>query len=257
MASLAPFQIDSVLGAALSTFGRCFPAYVVAMIVGGLPVLIVQLAVSEHPNIRPDDAPIIFAIIGVGCLTSTLAACMVQASTLADLGGGKVGLWPALIRALLRFLPIMLALFLFGLAVGLGLLLAIVPGVTMGPLYGLVIGLTVLLFVLVPCIILGLMICLISPVMLAERIGPFRSYGRSAELTKGYRLRLFGLFVVVAVVMVILLFTLGLIMAFTLNPMAMAVTNYVAQSICSAFLSVLIVICYRSLKATAQFRNTA
>ncbi len=226
MASLVPFQIDNVLGAALSTFGRCFPAYVSATIVGGLPVLIVQLALTDHPRPNPDDMPILFMILGAGSLTSLLAALMVQAATLADLGGGKVGLWPALIKSLVRFLPILLAQFLLGLMLGFGFILLIVPG-------------TILL----------LMFCLSAPVMLAERIGPFASYGRSAALTKGNRLRLFGVFLVVVVVMFIVVLIVSLALAFTLDPLPAAVVDYVWQSICSAFLSVLIVICYRSLKA--------
>jgi len=102
---------------------------------------------------------------------------------------------------------------------------------------------------IVPGTILLLMFCLSAPVMLAERIGPFASYGRSAALTKGSRLRLFGLFLLVAIVMVIMVLIVSLALAVALDPMPAAVAGYVWQSICSAFLSVLIVICYRSLKA--------
>ena len=69
------------------------------------------------------------------------------------------------------FLPLFAVNIMYFVAVGLGLILLIVPGV-----------------------MLALAWCMAGPALFAEQTGITQSFGRSAQLTRGNRWRLFGLF---------------------------------------------------------------
>ena len=73
-------------------------------------------------------------------------------------------------RAFRRLLPVIGTLIVAGISIVVGLILLIVPG-----------------------IVFSMMFYVAIPVCVIERFGPFRSLGRSRELTKGYRWRIFGL----------------------------------------------------------------
>lgn len=73
------------------------------------------------------------------------------------------------------FLPLFAVNLLYVLAVGFGLILLIVPGV-----------------------MLGLAWCIAGPALIDRRTGITQSFGESAQLTRGNRWRLFGLFLLFA-----------------------------------------------------------
>jgi hypothetical protein len=107
----------------------------------------------------------LFGLVQMGALTAGaiqyLAGRSASAGEMLSAGLGRAG-------------PIFLAGLLGVLAADLGFFLLIVPG-----------------------IVVGLMFSLTVPVVMAERLGPVRSLGRSRALTKGHRWRLLGLFLVV------------------------------------------------------------
>jgi hypothetical protein len=224
MASLAPFRIGTVLADSLATFRRCFAAYVPVTLVTGIPLLLNQIPIAEGRRPTPADQPIIYTLICLGAVLSFLASAIIQAAVLADLGGGKVGLGPAIGAALRRILPMLAMLILYGLMITFGLILLVIPGIFIWLIYSLALA-----------------------ALLAEPVGVFGAFARSAALTKGNRWRLLGLLllVIVSVVVILLAITIGVTLIAT--PVIAAVIGYVWSSIYSAFFSVLLAISYRAL----------
>lgn len=79
-----------------------------------------------------------------------------------------------------RFFPLLGVMILFTLGMTLGLILLVIPG-----------------------IILMVMWYFAVPACVVESTGPIRSLGRSRELTKGYRWKIFALVIIVAIVNII------------------------------------------------------
>jgi hypothetical protein len=57
-----------------------------------------------------------------------------------------------------------------------------------------------------------------TPVCVVERVGPFRSLGRSRQLTKGHRWRILGLVLLIAIPGLIVGAIVGVVTLFTLGP---------------------------------------
>jgi hypothetical protein len=118
---------------------------------------------------------------------------------------------------------------LFTLGATLGFLLLIVPGVI----------LMVMWYVAVPACVL-------------EKTGPVRSLGRSRELTKGYRWKVFGLILLVYVLS-ILGNAFGALLANTAAGMwGAAIAQLIWQGIAAGFGSVLIAVVYYYLRVAKE-----
>jgi hypothetical protein len=90
-----------------------------------------------------------------------------------------------------------------------------------------IIGLAIIIFValmfafvllIVPGLMLAMMWSVATPVCVVEQLGPFRSMGRSRELTKGHRWRIFGLFLSIVIPALIVGAIVGGVTLYTLGP---------------------------------------
>ncbi|MBS0362126.1 MAG: hypothetical protein JSR98_12165 [Proteobacteria bacterium] len=123
----------------------------------------------------------------VGLLTLILQATIIHA-TASDLNGRPVSVADSLRTGLYAFIPLLGIGILMGLAVGLGFLLLIVPGV-----------------------MLALAWCVAVPTYVVERPNLMDVFGRSAELTRGNRWRILGLFCIYVVAFIIVEVVFGII----------------------------------------------
>jgi hypothetical protein len=112
---------------------------------------------------------------------SPLATAIIVHAAFQHMRGGEFSLTASVATGLRRLLPLIALSILWGLGVWLGFVLLIVPG-----------------------LILLVMWCVIVPCCVVERTGPIRSFGRSRELTKGVRWKLFGLFLLVFLIAMVL-----------------------------------------------------
>jgi len=136
----------------------------------------------------------------VGSILSiiSLAALIFGSSQLMLGEQAQLGGWMRF--GLSRFWPIIGVSFLVMLGAGVGFVLLIVPG-----------------------IILALMWSAAFPICVIEKLGPIKSLGRSAFLTKGHRWSLLGLFILfVVVAWVVYAVLLGVLFAIR-SPIAMAI----------------------------------
>ncbi len=124
------------------------------------------------------QAAIGFAISFI--LGSLLEAAITQ-GTIVSLNGGKASFGECLSTALGNILPLLAIVLIATVAMLLGFAVLVVPGV-----------------------ILMLMLCVVVQVRVTEHKGILDSLSRSAELTKGYKGQIFGLFVIFFVVSIVI-----------------------------------------------------
>jgi hypothetical protein len=123
--------------------------------------------------------------VGVGGLAALITSAILQGTliyaTVQDLSGGKASIGDSLAVGLRNFLPLIGLTILLAIAVIFGFILIIVPGIMMLCAW-----------------------CVALPSLIADRTGIMGAFGRSAELTRGNRWRIFALFVLLWVVAVVL-----------------------------------------------------
>jgi hypothetical protein len=167
--------------------------------------------------------------------------------SLAD--GLKVGLG--------RFLPLVGMIVVFGLAVS-ALFLVLVVVISLVPVLAYASPL-----IAIPVMMLLLMWSMGTPVCVVERLGPFRSLGRSRDLTKGHRWRILGLLLVtlIAAMVVAALVgaAVGIVGAFSsvsFVDAAARVTALVWNAIWTAYFAVVVVVTYHDLRVAKEGVDT-
>lgn len=157
-----------------------------ALVVGAVPGLIMTYLLVQSGLGAPSALQSGFSfgrIMGAsffsGIISMVIAAFVQGAMTRATVAaneGQRASLVESFSTALRVLLPLIGLSLLMGIALMFGFVLLIVPGV-----------------------ILLLMWAVAVPVLVVERTGVIAAFGRSAELTKGVRLKILGLFLVLAV----------------------------------------------------------
>lgn len=123
--------------------------------------------------------------LALGVVVAILLSCFLQATllsaALAQMSGRKAELSESLSAGLNFFLPLLAVDILYGLAVAAGLVLLIVPGVMIAVAWSAA-----------------------APTLIAEHPGITSVFGRSAQLTRGNRWRIFALFLIYGIASAVL-----------------------------------------------------
>jgi hypothetical protein len=121
---------------------------------------------------------------------------------------------------------------------------------------------------IVPGLMLFAMWFVATPACVVERLGPFRSMGRSRELTKGHRWKVFGLQLVILIPAIVIGAIVGgiivsvsgpgglLSMATALSSTLGRVVNLIWSAIWTAFYAILIVVTYHDLRVAKEGVDT-
>ena len=224
----AQFGVGSVLSRSFSTLFRNPLVFIGLTLIATLPPHLVQLAVpagSPEALALPAVVAAVLSMIFVFVVQGAIAYAVYQ-----ELRGKKAGFGSALSRGLSRVGWLILAAFLVTLGIGIGLVLLVIPGLILMCLWSVTIQ---------ACVV--------------EKLGPLASMGRSAQLTKGYRLPIFGLLLIVGVASAVfngLASYLGLI--FFGNPLVFALIGGILAALPSAFNNVMAAIIYSDLRAVKE-----
>ncbi len=131
-------------------------------------------------------------------------------------------------RALRRLLPVFGVVIIAGILMAIGFVLLVVPG-----------------------IILWAMFYVAVPVCVVERLGPTRSLGRSRDLTKGYRWRIFGLGLLVGLLSAISLALEG-ILKVAFGGIAEIAGDGLLQVILMAFQLIVYAVAYHDMRVAKE-----
>lgn len=188
-------------------------------------------ALSQLPELFIRVGPRDFAMLGVSLLLTLILAAFSQAvvvyAAFQDLMGQKVNAMESIQRGMSRFLPVIALSILIGLLVGFGFLFCIIPGL---------IAFSALQVAL--------------PVCVVERVNPFKSMSRSADLTSGHWWPILG---VLAVLMVInIAVSAGLGAAVPRGTLAARLVLWVWGTLATSYSSVFAGILYHDLRAVKE-----
>ena len=221
------FRIGKVISKSLQVYSENIVIYSLIAAAVAVPSLVIGVT-------QVAGAPESQAIIGITSFIvimflSPLAVAINLHAAFQSMRGRPVSLSESVAGGLSRFLPLLGVMILFTLGATLGFLLLIVPGVI----------LMIMWYVAVPACVL-------------ERTGPVRSLGRSRELTKGYRWKLLGLILLVAVLSMIGN-VLGVLLANTAAGIwGAAIAQLIWQGIAAGFGSVMIAVVYYYLRVAKE-----
>lgn len=180
------FDLGRVLSTGFAALAKnAVPFFAVSLVLAGLPGFATEYWLQGARFDNPDLdfvlswqfwGPIIGGIL-VGFVASAVLQAALIAATVRHLSGRPVDIGQSVSAALSRIVPIILLSLLLGLVITFGLLLLIVPG-----------------------IIFYMMYIVSVPAMMAEGRGVTDSMSRSAALTKGSRLMIFLLAIILLLV---------------------------------------------------------
>lgn len=170
-------SIGEVIGDVFRIIGRNAPTFIgLAAILTAIPSALVgyfsaQLTAPDATPGLAQSLPVLWAVpfLLVGSLV--LQAALMHGAV-ADMTGRKASLGACLATGLRKFLPLLGLSLVMGLALMFGFILLIVPGIMMACAWAVA-----------------------APTLIAEG-GILSALGRSAELTRGNRWRILGLFLV-------------------------------------------------------------
>lgn len=176
------------------------PLFAISLVLSGVPGAALQYVQAQ--NLETEGVWwSTFAMIFGGVVFNALAAGGITYATLEDRNGRRAGLGSTL-------------------AVGFRMFPAVV-GASLAVTIGMMFGMALLV---VPGLIMACAWFVVVPVLLSERVSIFGSLDRSRDLTRGNRLRLFGLMLVYYVALAALLVPLELVSpAASGEPLSLAV----------------------------------
>ncbi len=192
-ASSGVLDIGRVIQELFAVLGRNFVAFgLLALILTGIPAAVIY-AIQGSVLVSGDPTQVLGPRFGWSVLlglVSGLFGVILQATiiygTVSDLNNRPVSVAESLTAGLRAFLPVIGLAILLGLGVALASMLLLVPG-----------------------IMLAIAWCVAIPAYVVEQTGVMAAFGRSAELTRGSRWRIFGLFVIYFIAVIVIELVLG------------------------------------------------
>jgi hypothetical protein len=227
------FRVGRVLNRTTSVLSRNFLPFFIVTAVAQLPTILLSELSAVTPS-GSDQAAVQSAILlGLGLLLTMVLSVLSQAVVLygafQDMRDRPVRLVESLQVGLRRFFPI----------IGLGIAMSLIGGIAS------------ILF-LIPGLILFTMWFVATPVCVVEKLGPFGSMGRSSRLTKGHRWKIFGLFLLLIIISVVVSQSLAVILA-AMGGVALALFGTVVWGgVWGAFYAISVVVTYHDLRAAKE-----
>lgn len=161
------------------------PTIGLAFLFGAVPGLLITLMIRQvqtpelilDPDFRMGFLALTFLSVVLGLIISALTQAALTRATVAESEGRKASMGESIAAGVRVLLPLIILSILLAVGVMIGFVFLIVPGV-----------------------ILYCMWAVAVPALVEERRGVFGSFGRSRELTRGARWKVFGILLVVLVV---------------------------------------------------------
>jgi MFS family permease len=225
------FRIGDVFSKSATLLSRNFLIFFLVAVVAGLPRLLWTGVEGQSPNDFPWGRFSIGLILFL--VLNTLAQAVILYGAFQAMRGRPVNLGECLRVGLGRFFPIIGLVICAYLAIWVGLLLFIVPGM-----------------------ILGIMWYVGTPVCVVEQKGPLASLGRSSELTKGHRWKIFGMVVLLIVVAAIVGGIIGALLGLTGSPVLVSLGTLAWTGAWGAFYAIFGVVTYHDLRVAKEGVDT-
>ncbi len=220
-------RVGQVLSRAFALLSGDLAKFFVLALVIWSPYLLFTLGVTDASS--PGTSVGSLGILALSVPLNILSQATILYGAIQKMRGQEFSIGTSLVQGLARFFPILGMLICLAIGIGIGCLLLVVPGIM----------LLVAWYVALPA-------CVI------ERMGPFQSLTRSAELTKGNRWRIFGLMVVMYAASDVVQIVVQLVL-FSIGGTAVSVIGVFAwMSFFQAFNSIVIAVVYHDLRVARE-----
>ncbi len=233
------FRIGDVFERAFSIFSRNFVLFVALSAIATLPYVFIfwtqpQLMTPTPgaPPQTPQVGPILIPIF-VGAALQLLSYAVIMNGAFQDMRGRKPQIGESLRSGFGRILPILGIAICYEIGITVGLILLIVPGLIWAVAWSLAV-----------------------PVCVLEKLGPIKSLGRSARLTKGHRWKLFGLGLLFFIGSAIVGGILAVVGSAVGGLIGSVLVRYVWQAVYVAFGSILAAVIYHDLRVAKDGVDT-
>jgi hypothetical protein len=225
------FRVGHVFSRTMTLLSQNFLIFFVVALVAGLPRLLWVGADIQNAGSFPWGR---FSVgISLVLVLNTLAQAVIVYGAFQAMRARPVNLGECLSVGLGRFFPIIGLVICAYLAIWLGLILLIVPG-----------------------IILGIMWYVATPVCVVEQKGPLASLGRSSEITKGHRWKIFGMVLLLFIVAAIVGGIIGAVLGLTRSVVLVALGNLLWSGVWGAFYAIFGVVAYHDLRVAKEGVDT-
>jgi len=227
------FRVGRVLNRTTAVLSRNFLTFFVVTAVAHLPSLLLtrnSFAIEDASG-EAIVQSLVLLLVGVVLMIvlSTLSQAVVLYGAFQDMRGRRVNLTESLQIGLRRFFPI----------IGLALLVSIL-------------GMLSAILLIFPALMLFTRWFVGTPACVVEQLGPLRSMGRSAELTKGHRWKVFGLLAALTVLGLIGSGVVTSSFAAIGGQVLAAIGELVWNGIWGAFYAIAVVVTYHDLRVAKE-----
>jgi hypothetical protein len=227
------FRVGQVINRTGSVLSRNFLPFVGVTTIAQLPtVLLSHLATAGGTASNSGAAQtLLLTVLGLFLIVvlTVLSQAIVLYGSFQDMRGRPVNLVESLQVGLRRFFPII------GLAICMSILAMLAT-----------------LFFIIPGLIVLTMWFVATPACVVEQLGPLRSMGRSARLTKGNRWKIFGLFLLLFLISGIVSPILGASLAAIGGPMLALLGAALWGGVWGAFYAISGVVAYHDLRVAKE-----
>lgn len=237
------FEIGKVFNSTFAVISRNIGLCIgLALLFAGVPTLLIRLwtqpqingmlqsdpSAIADPNVMLRNSYLSFVAGLVSFIFALLLQAAVVRATIEDLNGKRPSFGDCVQIAIRFLLPTLAIGLLVAFGAGLATLALIVPG-----------------------IILWLGWSMSVPILIQERLGVFGSMSRSRALTKGNRWSLFGLFLVLGIIAMVIQWGMLLILVL-FGGIAAEIGAALVQTVVSMVLSVAIAVSYVELRQVKE-----
>ena len=220
------FRVGHVLSRSFTILSRNFPQFIAVSAVATLPYLVFGARSVGGSDL--DAAPAQLVGPFVTLFVYLIAQAAILHGAFQDMRGLPVRIGDSLRVGLARFLPLLGLMICMVIVIVVGFLLLIVPG----------------------CIAVSMLFVCV-PACVVERLGPFRSMGRSGALTKGHRWKISGLLLLLGIGSGIVSIVLTLALA-TVGFAGTSVGLWIWQALFAAYSAVVGVVAYHDLRVAKE-----
>ncbi len=236
------FKIGSVLSKTIGIFARNFIPFTLmaALFIAPLYVVHYFLFLDQINQPTPGFIWWEFALGAAEYLIAQLVTASLIYGSIQELRGTRSNIVECFRRGLPLVLPVIGVTILAALAIGIGFVLLIVPG-----------------------FIVAIMLIVVVPVAVVERPGVVASLSRSREMTKGYRWKIFGLYLILLVFAMVVGIAITSVAGFSLIgldaeelALGMTLANAVLAPVTTALYAVLIAVIYHDLRIAKEGGDT-
>jgi hypothetical protein len=229
--SESDFRVGRVINRSIAVLLRNWLPFFIVAVIAYLPLVLVERAQAMAQT--EQNLTLILTLSGVSfillILLSMLSQAVILQAAFQDMRRQPVNLMESLKVGLRRFFPVIALALMMGFLVMIGFILLIFPG-----------------FMLYTMWFVGLPVCVV------ERLGPWTSLKRSAELTRGNRWKIFGLLVLLMVAGALVSGLIQLALVPLGGAIVALIGKLIVNAFWAAFSSVIVAVTYHDLRVAKE-----